>query len=186
MVKEFETVRVFEVSSEELENDRDRILEDQSPEEQLCLIQNVGCVAAWDQVSAPNPETAEQEWIGLPRAFFSNVNRMFALRVRGWSAVNALVNDDDMIIVREQCDVRDGDLAVVYLPSEHIALLKRFYREKEFVRLESENAEYKPLYVERNDFQVQGKVIAVVPHQCIKAGAITARVILFTRWRVAL
>lgn len=83
----------------------------------------------------------------------------FALHVEGDSMTGADILDGDYVIVRKQSTADDGDIVVALIEDE--ATLKRFYREKNAVRLEPANRRVKPIYVSSGEFEIQGKVVAV-------------------------
>ena len=92
---------------------------------------------------------------------------VFALRVKGKSMIEDLIDDNDIVVVRAQQTAQDGDMVVALLtngPSEAgEATLKRFYREKGgLIRLQPANAAMQPLLVSERDVQIQGKVISVI------------------------
>jgi repressor LexA len=90
----------------------------------------------------------------------------FALRVKGKSMIEDLIDDGDIVVIRPQENARNGDIVVALLTdgptSEGQATLKRFYREKDAIRLQPANAEMEPIFVHPRDLMVQGKVIAVI------------------------
>lgn len=67
----------------------------------------------------------------------------FALRVQGDSMINAGIEDTDIVFIREQPDVEDGQIAAVLIDDE--ATLKRVYKMPGFLQLNSENPRYKPM-----------------------------------------
>jgi repressor LexA len=92
---------------------------------------------------------------------------VFALRVKGKSMIEDLIDDNDIVVVRAQRTAQDGDMVVALLtngPSEAgEATLKRFYREKGgLIRLQPANAAMQPIMVSERDVQIQGKVISVI------------------------
>lgn len=92
---------------------------------------------------------------------------VFALRVKGKSMIEDLIDDNDIVVVRAQQTAQDGDMVVALLtngPSEAgEATLKRFYREKGGrIRLQPANAAMQPIMVNERDVQIQGKVISVI------------------------
>ena len=92
---------------------------------------------------------------------------VFALRVKGKSMIEDLIDDNDIVVVRAQQTAQDGDMVVALLtngPSEAgEATLKRFYREKGgLIRLQPANAAMQPIMVSECDVQIQGKVISVI------------------------
>lgn len=85
----------------------------------------------------------------------------FALRVRGDSMVDAGILDGDLVLVRIQPSVEDGEIAVCIVGNEE-ATLKRIYRERDGrIRLQPENRLMKPVVVRAADLVIQGKVVAV-------------------------
>jgi repressor LexA len=92
---------------------------------------------------------------------------VFALRVKGKSMIEDLIDDNDIVVVRAQQTAQDGDMVVALLtngPSEAgEATLKRFYREKGgLIRLQPANVAMQPIMVSERDVQIQGKVISVI------------------------
>jgi repressor LexA len=66
--------------------------------------------------------------------------------------------DGDLVLVRQQPMVENGEIAVVLLDEE--ATVKRFYKENDHIRLQPENPSYDPIIV--RSAQVLGKVIGVL------------------------
>jgi repressor LexA len=91
---------------------------------------------------------------------------LFALRVRGKSMIDDLIDDGDIVVCRRQSVAQNGDTVVALLtagPTESgEATLKRFYRENDQIRLEPRNPTMKPLYVKPDDLLIQGKVVTVI------------------------
>jgi repressor LexA len=82
----------------------------------------------------------------------------FALRVRGDSMIDDHICDGDLVIVRPQQQVHDGEIAVALL-DDGGATLKRVFRENGRVRLQPANETMQPIYAA--DVKVQGKVVGV-------------------------
>jgi repressor LexA len=90
---------------------------------------------------------------------------LFALRVKGTSMIEDLIDDGDIVVIRRQQTAADGDTVVALLQGsseEGEATLKRFYRETNRVRLEPRNPTMQPIYVNPNELQIQGKVVTVI------------------------
>ena len=83
----------------------------------------------------------------------------YVLRVRGKSMIDALIDDGDFVIVQPQATARDGDIVVALLEDNGVTL-KRFFREKDRIRLQPANAEMEPIYA--SEVQIQGKVVGVI------------------------
>lgn len=82
---------------------------------------------------------------------------VFMLKVHGESMIDAGILDDDLILVRQQQSANNGDIVVALLEDE--ATVKRFYKEKDTIRLQPENQYMEPIYT--RDASVLGKVIGV-------------------------
>jgi repressor LexA len=83
----------------------------------------------------------------------------YVLRVRGKSMIDALIDDGDYVVVQPQATAQDGDIVVALLEDNGVTL-KRFYREKDRIRLQPANADMAPIYA--TEMQVQGKVVGVI------------------------
>jgi repressor LexA len=83
----------------------------------------------------------------------------YVLRVRGKSMIDALIDDGDFVIVQPQATARDGDIVVALLEDNGVTL-KRYFREKDRIRLQPANAEMEPIYA--TEVQIQGKVVGVI------------------------
>lgn len=115
------------------------------------------------QVAAGLPILAQENIEGyfpIP-AQWGEEDEVFMLRVRGQSMVEAGILDGDMVVVKKQPSVEDGEIAVALVGDE--ATVKRIYREKGRIRLQPENSLMQPIYVKPNQpLSILGKVIAVV------------------------
>jgi repressor LexA len=89
-------------------------------------------------------------------------DNLYALRVRGDSMIDAMVNDGDIVIMQPQYEARNGEMVAVYLRNDMSATLKRFYVEGDRVRLQPANPTLSPIYVDPEEVQIQGKVLLVL------------------------
>jgi repressor LexA len=87
---------------------------------------------------------------------------MFALRVRGTSMIDALIDDGDIVVLRPVTEVQDGDMVAAWLKVEQEATLKRIYRQGKQVRLQPANSTLKPIVTAASNVEVHGKVVAVL------------------------
>jgi len=87
---------------------------------------------------------------------------LFALRVKGNSMIDALINEGDIVVMKHQKEAENGDMVAVWLRNEQETTLKRFYREGDVVRLQPANPTMEPIYVPASDVKIQGKVILVL------------------------
>jgi len=86
----------------------------------------------------------------------------FVLRVRGDSMIEAHIVDGDLAVVRPQAVAENGEVVVAMLNGE--ATLKRFYQEKNHIRLQPENSSLKPILLAPEDGEVLvvGKVTGII------------------------
>ncbi|HWK80817.1 MAG TPA: transcriptional repressor LexA [Thermomicrobiales bacterium] len=87
---------------------------------------------------------------------------LFALRVKGLSMIDALINDGDIVVLKSQSTCENGETVAVWLEDEKETTLKKFYREGERVRLQPANMTMDPIYTSADNVQVQGKLVTVV------------------------
>ena len=92
-----------------------------------------------------------------------NLNADFALRCKGDSMINARIFDGDIVYIREQPDVEDGEIAAVLIGEE--ATLKRVYKYPSKVVLRPENPLYDDMIYskeEMNEVRILGKAVAQI------------------------
>jgi len=125
-------------------------------ERDLVEIPLMGLIAAGGPIEAiRNPEPIE-----VPRSMLLKGANHYALKVSGTSMIEEGISDGDVVIVREQPIVDDGEKAVAYLPDENTVTLKKIYREKNRVKLVPANRFMKPFYAKA--VEIQGKVVGVL------------------------
>lgn len=134
-----------------------------TPREENIRVPIMGTIAAGSPINA----VADADgFIPVPASSVgSNQEGLFALRVKGTSMIEDLIDDGDIVIIRKQQTAADGDTVVALLQGsseEGEATLKRFYRESTRVRLEPRNPTMQPIYVNPNELQIQGKVVTVI------------------------
>ena len=93
----------------------------------------------------------------------TDITADYCLKARGDSMVGARINDGDIVFIREQSIVEDGEIAAVIINDE--ATLKRVYYEKDKNRLtlQAENPKYRPLSYEGEELdhiRILGKAVA--------------------------
>lgn len=113
------------------------------------------------KVTAGNPITAiEQpdEFFDLPASLVPSTKTVFTLKVSGESMINAGIFDGDVVIVQKQKNANNGDI-VVAMTEENEVTLKRFYKEKGYIRLQPENDSMDPIIL--NNCTILGKAIGL-------------------------
>ena len=86
---------------------------------------------------------------------------VYMLRVDGESMRDAGIRDGDILVVNHNCNCTNGDIVVARVQGES-ATVKRFFREKDRVRLQPENDLFEPIYVSFDDVEISGKVIGLL------------------------
>ncbi|MCL2022814.1 MAG: transcriptional repressor LexA [Oscillospiraceae bacterium] len=89
---------------------------------------------------------------------FRRTDKLFALRVRGDSMIDAAILDGDIVFVYQTPEARDGDIVVALLDDE--ATVKTFYYEDDGFRLQPENDDYEPIYC-TDELSILGRVIGL-------------------------
>lgn len=96
------------------------------------------------EISCGVPKFADQDFLGYVK-IGADIQCDFCLTCRGDSMINARINDGDIVFIRQQSMVNNGEIAAVAVEDE--ALLKRvyYYREKNLMILKAENPKYEDL-----------------------------------------
>ena len=76
---------------------------------------------------------------------FANSDDLFALQVAGDSMINDGIYDGDHVICKKAATANTGQLVIAIVDNEN-ATLKRFYKEKDRIRLQPANDNYEPIY----------------------------------------
>jgi repressor LexA len=111
------------------------------------------------QVAAGEPILAEEhieEYLEVP-AVIGGETGDYILRIKGDSMKDAGILEGDFVVVRPSEDANNGEIVVALLDDE--ATVKRFYREKDQIRLEPANKAYKP--IKTREAELLGKVVGV-------------------------
>ncbi len=126
----------------------------------------IGQIAAGQPIPVPESlgEFDVSSMIELSRELAPNGgNNLFALRVKGHSMVDALINDGDIVILKSQQTCENGETVAVWLRDEKETTLKRFYLEDgNRVRLQPANVTMEPIYTYADNVEIQGKLVSVV------------------------
>jgi repressor LexA len=85
--------------------------------------------------------------------------KSYVLQVKGDSMIDDGILDGDYVVIKEQEMANDGDIVVAILENG-FATLKRFFREKNRVRLQPANSTMSPIYA--TNVTIRGKVVGIV------------------------
>ncbi|MFH1822431.1 MAG: transcriptional repressor LexA [Patescibacteria group bacterium] len=114
-----------------------------------------GVITAGEPIEA----VEEHETIAVPADFVTDNFNSYVLRVKGESMIEDGILDGDYVIIERNPSPRNGDVVVALLNNAY-ATLKKFYREKNRIRLQPANANMKPIYAA--DPLIQGVVRGVI------------------------
>jgi len=125
----------------------------------------LGTIAAGKPIPVPTTDTwvtVPEETLKLTEELTQGKEGIYALKVKGTSMIDALVDDGDIILIQQASTVNDGDMAAVWLRDEQEVTLKRVYREQGRVCLKPANRMMQPIYHRPENVEIQGKVIGVL------------------------
>ncbi|OGY29127.1 MAG: repressor LexA [Candidatus Woykebacteria bacterium RIFCSPHIGHO2_12_FULL_43_10] len=115
----------------------------------------VGYIAAGTPIEAIENST---ETLEIPKDMVGR-GRTYVLRVKGQSMIEASIQDGDYVVVEQKQTAMDGDIVVALL-NDNFATLKRFFREKDCIRLEPANSSMNA--IRSKSVRIQGRVIGVI------------------------
>lgn len=143
-----------------------RLLTRASESTPMVMVPVIGTIAAGEPIPVPGPDTwdiaAVSETMGVPPEMTGGRENIYALRVKGTSMIDALINDGDIVLMQQVSQVANGEMAAVWLKAEKEVTLKKVFTGPERVRLQPANAQMKPLYAAPENVEIQGKVIGVI------------------------
>ena len=136
------------------DGDRDALPANVIPMPEMRNISLVGTIACGEPILA---EENIEEYISIPK----HIKADFALTCKGDSMINARIFDGDIVYIRQQDTVENGEIAAVLIDNE--ATLKRVRLFDDHISLEPENPMYKPFVYwneEMNNVRILGKAVA--------------------------
>ncbi len=122
------------------------------------------CLPILGTVRAGMPEPAIEDILGyynIDSTWLKGEGNYF-LKIKGNSMQDAGVYDGDYGIIRPQATADNGDIVVALIDGE--ATLKRFFREKDFIRLQPENSSMEPIIIREGDAEtvIAGKLVKTI------------------------
>ncbi len=119
-----------------------------------------GCIPLEGRIAAGAPiEAVENREVLDLDSMFDSPHGVYALEVRGDSMIDDHIDEGDFVVIENRKTPSNGEMVVAYLEDGEVTL-KRFYREKNHVRLQPSNPRYEPIFVE--NIEIQGVVIGVI------------------------
>jgi len=124
----------------------------------------LGTIAAGEPIPISNSETWRNEALETLELSeeVTQGKEVFALRVKGLSMIDALIDDGDIVLMQSANTADDGEMVAVWLKDKQEVTLKRIFREPQRIRLQPANSQMKPMHVNPEDIEIQGKVIGVI------------------------
>lgn len=122
-------------------------------EEMTFEVPLLGAIAAGFPIEA----IRTRETLSIPRDMVGP--NTFALKVHGDSMIDEGILDGDYVVVEKIANPRNGDVVVALIDNNNVTL-KKFYREKNRIRLQPANAKYGAIYADNPT--IQGKVKGVI------------------------
>jgi len=129
----------------------------------------LGTIAAGEPLPVPAPDTwatVPEETVQLTEELARGRDGIYALRVKGTSMIDALIDDGDTVLMQQVSTVDDGDMAAVWLRREQEVMaavwlrreqevtLKKVYREGNRIRLQPANRQMEPLYQHPDNVEI--------------------------------
>lgn len=139
------------------EKNEPRAIEIKKEKIDLASIPLLGTIAAGEPIEA----IENKERIKVSKSQLAKSGEHFALRVSGDSMIKEGIFDGDIVIIRKQPVVENGETAVAIINGNE-ATLKKVYKEKNGFRLQPANPKLKPILVK--NLEVRGKAISVIRH----------------------
>ena len=112
------------------------------------------------KITAGSPKLATEnieDTFPLPLDYIKHDRELFMLRVSGQSMINAGIRDNDLAIIESAQSAINGEIVVALIDDS--ATIKRFYREKDHIRLQPENDTMDPILVD--DCKILGKLVGI-------------------------
>lgn len=130
------------------------------------LVPLIGQIAAGQPIPVPEDDiwdvTAAADSLKVSEELLRGRKNVYALKVKGYSMIDALINDGDVVLMQVADVVDNGEMAAIWLKMEKEVTLKKFYAEAGRIRLQPANSQMKAIYTAPDNVRVQGRVIAVI------------------------
>ena len=125
----------------------------------------LGTIAAGQPIPVPSADTwaaTPEETIELPGYLGGDLTNIYALKVKGTSMIDALIDNGDIVIMQSANTAEDGETVAIWLKDRQEVTLKKIYHEADRIRLQPANTLMEPIYSKPENVDVQGKLIAVL------------------------
>jgi repressor LexA len=135
-----------------------------SQKKNTVIVPILGMIAAGNPIPVPNSDTwitQATETMELPKGMIGD-KQVFALKVKGQSMIDALIDDGDIVLMETAESAENGEMVAVWLKDRQEVTLKRIYIEKDRILLKPANQNMKPIQQSPDNVEIQGKVIGVI------------------------
>ena len=125
----------------------------------------LGTIAAGQPIPVPASDrwaSDVEDTVTVTEEMVRGHENVFALRVKGTSMIEDLIDDGDIVFLEPATAAEDGEKVAVWLDDRGEVTLKRFYREGEKIRLQPANATMKPIYTTPENVRIQGRFISSI------------------------
>ncbi|PFG73696.1 transcriptional repressor LexA [Tepidiforma thermophila] len=123
----------------------------------------LGTIAAGQPIPVPTSDrwaADAEEILAVTEDMVRGRTNVFALRVRGTSMIEDLIDDGDIVFLEPVRTADDGDRVAVWLKDRGEVTLKRIYRENGRIRLQPANSTMEPIYTTPENVEIQGRFIS--------------------------
>jgi len=128
------------------------------------MVPVLGTIAAGSPIPVPNSDNWSNQAVDtleLPQDMVGK-KPVFALKVKGQSMIDALIDDGDIVLMEAAHSAANGEMVAVWLKDREEVTLKRFFADKDKVILQPANQTMKPIEQRADNVEIQGKVIGVI------------------------
>jgi repressor LexA len=125
----------------------------------------LGTIAAGQPIPVPSSErwgNDVEETVTVTEDMIRGHQNVFALRVKGTSMIEDLIDDGDIVFLEPARSASNGDRVAVWLKDRGEVTLKRLYHEGDRVRLQPANSTMQPIYTTPDNVEVQGRFISSI------------------------
>ena len=128
------------------------------------MVPILGTIAAGSPIPVPNSDNWSNQAVDtleLPQDMVGK-KPVFALKVKGQSMIDALIDDGDIVLMEAADSAANGEMVAVWLKDREEVTLKRFFADKDKIILQPANQTMKPIEQRADNVEIQGKVIGVI------------------------
>jgi repressor LexA len=125
----------------------------------------LGSIAAGQPIPVPSSDRWSNdvdETISVTEDMVRGRQNVYALRVKGTSMIEDLIDDGDIVFIEPVHTASDGDKVAVWLKDRGEVTLKRFYHEGSRIRLQPANSTMEPIYTTPDNVEIQGRFISSI------------------------